>query len=567
MSNRNFPGLALLLCCVAAAAVHAEIIPPLTPGAYPVGCSDVAQDFSRVKPGETAQEYWEGIPADNGHERYVTDLLSEPGSTPTMPVTFPDNDEVFGDQAGKTLGLALVICYPTTVDNARASYALPSGASIPHMQRTGQAPLISAARAQWPALLFSHGLGGSPLDSDYVQAMTRLASYGYIVVAPFHADSRIVDIKLEGAEDVARAILNFRQYTAMQSTRPVQLATALDYVLAQPAWSPHIDANHVAGFGASLGGESLLLMAGAKLTVSVGLSSQQVIVDDRLKAIVVYVPYFGQSIFPAFGRDQNGIDFINPIPVLAIAGTADTVAPLSATRKGMDRLVGTHILVTLEGVEHGFDVPSTDDIFTWTLTFLAAETARDPAALAGLQRATGVRGGGDDRLALDYVAPYPATGDEVDVVEFFNDSLGHYFMTADVNEIAILDAGVPIAGWSRTGYVFKAYALGAAAYGAPVCRFFGTPGSGPNTHFFTLDERECGLLKADPVTWTFEGYVFRALAAPNGACPADKMIVTRFYNNGMGGQANHRYTTSAQVAADLRDAGWVEEGPVMCTPP
>lgn len=433
------------------------------------------------------------------------------------------------------------------------------------MQRAGQAPLISTARPQWPALLFSHGLGGSPLDIEYVQAMARLASYGYVVVAPFHADSRIVDIKLEGAEDIARAIVNFPQYTAMQSTRAVALKFALDYALGQPAYSAHVDAANVAGFGASLGGESLLLLAGAKLTTSVGLSSQQVLVDDRLKAIVGYVPYFGQSIFPAFGRDQNGIDFINPIPVLAIAGTADTVAPLAATREGVQRLAGTRILVTLEGVEHGFDVPSTDDIFTWTLEFLAAHTARDPVALARLQRMTAVSGGGDDRLVIDYVAPYAPIGSEVDVVEFFNESLGHYFMTAAANEIAILDTGT-LAGWTRTGYVFKGYAVG-AAQGLPVCRFYGTPGTGPNTHFYTLDARECAILHAMPQTWTYEGYVFQAVAALNAVCPANLTVVSRFFNNGMGGQPNHRYTTSPVIAAELLDAGWVAEGPVMCTPP
>jgi hypothetical protein len=39
------------------------------------------------------------------------------------------------------------------------------------------------------------------------------------------------------------------------------------------------------------------------------------------------------------------------------------------------------------------------------------------------------------------------------------------------------------------------------------------------------------------------------------------------YNNGMRGQANHRYLTSTTGLADMVDRGWSVEGPVFCTPP
>jgi hypothetical protein len=50
----------------AALGTHAQsfndvlgIVPPIAPGAYPVGCSNVEQDFSRLMGGD-AQAYWEG---------------------------------------------------------------------------------------------------------------------------------------------------------------------------------------------------------------------------------------------------------------------------------------------------------------------------------------------------------------------------------------------------------------------------------------------------------------------------------------------------------------------------
>jgi len=42
--------------------------------------------------------------------------------------------------------------------------------------------------------------------------------------------------------------------------------------------------------------------------------------------------------------------------------------------------------------------------------------------------------------------------------------------------------------------------------------------------------------------------------------------VTRLYNNGMGGQANHRYLTDAAAITATQAAGWSIEGAVFCVP-
>jgi dienelactone hydrolase len=551
-----------LVCLVAGA--RADVVQPAPAGPYRVGCSSVEQDFTRLAPGENAQQYWEGIPAGDGRPRYVTDLLSG-GATPVIGFGVPDDGQLFGKLAGKTFSVAVIVCYPTTAGNRRAAYPLPNGVSVPAMQRGGEAPIFADATTRWPVLEFSHGLAGSPLDADYMYAIQLFASNGYVVVAPFHADARVTDIDLSDLEDVIHAIADFPNYTAMQAVRALELKSTLDYLLGAGDWSAHVDADRIAGFGASLGGEALLLQAGAKLTASVGLSSQQVVVDDRLKSIATYVPYFGQPFFPAFGRDQSGIDFMNPVPVLAIAGTADTVAPLPATVQGMERMAATHVLVALAGVEHGFDIPSAPDIFTWSLMFLAATDNRDPIALARLQRTTGVAGGGDDVVILSDVMPYAPAPGEVDVVEYYNASLDHYFMTAMPVEIAILDAGEPIAGWTRTGRVFKAWPA-SSTLGQPVCRYFGAPGIGPATHFYSAYANECAILAGDP-QWIFEGDVLRVDVPVNGVCPDDEMIVVRLYNNGMRGVANHRYTISPDVIDAMVDDGWIVEGPVFCTPP
>src|SRR5208282_1051922 len=73
------------------------VVPPLPlPGPYPVACSDIAQDFTRVQPGENAQDYWDGTPRDDGSGRYITDLLADPHNTLEVTLAVPSDANVFG---------------------------------------------------------------------------------------------------------------------------------------------------------------------------------------------------------------------------------------------------------------------------------------------------------------------------------------------------------------------------------------------------------------------------------------------------------------------------------------
>jgi hypothetical protein len=155
------------------------------------------------------------------------------------------------------------------------------------------------------------------------------------------------------------------------------------------------------------------------------------------------------------------------------------------------------------------------------------------------------------------VDPPAAPGATVDVVEFYYAAFDHYFMTADTNEIGILDRGA-IAGWVRTGKSFAAYPL-ASAEGVPVCRFYGDTFA-RTTHFYTALASECAQLARDPA-WQFEGTVMRmALPSAAGACASGTIPLYRLYNDGHGGSPNHRYTTDPGVRTTMIAAGWVPEG-------
>jgi predicted dienelactone hydrolase len=538
------------------------IIQPVAAGRYPVACSNVEQDFSRVS-GSDAIAYWEG--RGGSGTGYVTDLLVDPAHAFVVNVALPGDDDLYGDFRNRTLPFGNLVCYPTSPDNNRADYALPNGKSIPRMQRGAEPPIFASDRERFPMLVFSHGFGGSPISSDYVDVLKTFASHGYVVVAPFHGDSRFVDARIDTLDELLRAILDFQNYTAMQAIRPHSLSAAIDAVLANPDFAPRVDADRIGGFGASQGGESLLLMRGAQLTVSIGLSSKSIMNDMRLKAAVGYVPYFGQPFFPAFGRDQRGLQDVD-LPYLAISGSADTTAPAETTALGMTYLTSVRQFVVLQGVRHEFNVASADDILTWSTTFLDAYVDNESLARATSARMTKVAGGGDDVLLLDRAQPLPPGDGEQLAIEYYNASLDDYFMTADPSEIAVLDAGTTIAGWSRTGYAFKVNAPGTSA-GVAACRFLGKPGAGPNSHFFTILANECEDVLNNSL-WIFEGLVFRT-EGPDaiGACPSNRVPVIRMYNNGKGGQANHRYLTSHSEIGEMLLEGWIVEGPVFCSLP
>jgi serine protease len=150
-----------------------------------------------------------------------------------------------------------------------------------------------------------------------------------------------------------------------------------------------------------------------------------------------------------------------------------------------------------------------------------------------------------------------------DTVEFENQALRHYFTTYDNAEARGIDAGAAGPGWRRTGIAFRP---GGAS---PVCRFYGTPGIGPNSHFYTADPAECELVKTLR-GWTYEGIAFH-VTVPElfGGCRIDQRPVYRFYNNRAAqNDSNHRYTTDLVVYATLIARGpWKGEGIVMCAQP
>ena len=157
--------------------------------------------------------------------------------------------------------------------------------------------------------------------------------------------------------------------------------------------------------------------------------------------------------------------------------------------------------------------------------------------------------------------------------EYFNAARGHYFLTANPIEMALLDSGT-LPGWVKTGGMFWSYAVqGAIPTLSPVCRFYGRPEAGLDSHFFTASAAECqAVQQLWPDAWLLESpdvfYVVTPDPFTNSCTGTD--TVYRLFNNRA--DINHRYLRDVPKGIELSspiDAmvaqGWILEGPVWCT--
>jgi hypothetical protein len=173
---------------------------------------------------------------------------------------------------------------------------------------------------------------------------------------------------------------------------------------------------------------------------------------------------------------------------------------------------------------------------------------------AGVTKTVGLSG---------YGVPAPGATGTALAIEYFDAFLGHYFITTLASEQAALDAGA-IAGWKRTGAWFTAYAPGqGSADGArAVCRYYGRPEAGLDTHFYSASASECAAVaQRFPDAWILESAELFDVALPDqasGECVPGHLPVYRLWNGGA--SSNHRYTTDASTRRSMIAAGWIAEG-------
>ena len=114
----------------------------------------------------------------------------------------------------------------------------------------GTSAYVGAAIAEgkFPLVLVSHGSGGNMDRLSWLSS--RLALHGAMILAVNHPGST------SGDSSPRRSV--------RLSERAADLRAALDHILADPAFAPHIDRSRIAALGFSLGGATALNLVGAR---------------------------------------------------------------------------------------------------------------------------------------------------------------------------------------------------------------------------------------------------------------------------------------------------------------
>ncbi len=290
-------------------------------------------------------------------------------------------------------GLADLTIRPTEARNWRGSQHTslhcllwyPADATAPEVEQsftiTGLPPLFLAgmstrgaalakSAAKFPLVVMSHGLGGTADQFGWLAP--DLARRGYIVLAVDHPGNNALE-----------------PYTPegflLWWERALDVSDALDGLLADKVFGSHVDANRIGALGYSLGGETVLALAGARIDQSAFLNfclanpSEQTcrvptmgavpgdaaamltavrnssasslarsgdsFRDARIRSVFAIAPAPGQAF------NKSSFDFLT-IPLTMVAGSADTLAPPATNAEQFAAWVPTAKVAIISGASH-----------------------------------------------------------------------------------------------------------------------------------------------------------------------------------------------------------------------
>ena len=213
----------------------------------------------------------------------------------------------------------------------------------PNRDRTFNMDIYLPQRSRQPApvVVISHGLGSDRISFQYLAK--HLASYGFAVAVPEHPGSNAQQI-----QNLVTGRSNELAEPAEFINRPLDIKDLLDYLTklstTDPAYQGQLDLQRVGVIGQSFGGYTALALAGAGINFAQlendcelenetwnlslllqcrarGLERNQYSFGDpRIKAAIAINPIVSSIL------GETNLSQIK-IPVMLIAGSADTVAP------------------------------------------------------------------------------------------------------------------------------------------------------------------------------------------------------------------------------------------------
>jgi len=179
---------------------------------------------------------------------------------PAAPYHVGETTRVFHPQAerhwrgARTQALITNIWYPVdaSVPEAPRNIGEPGRPTFRGHPSAGEAAL-APAHATYPLLMLSHGTGGTADSLDWLAA--ALAANGYIVAGVNHPGNNALEpLTHDGF--------------MLWWERATDVSEALDGILADPVLGTHVDRTRIGAVGFSLGGYTVLELAGARTNVA-----------------------------------------------------------------------------------------------------------------------------------------------------------------------------------------------------------------------------------------------------------------------------------------------------------
>jgi len=253
-------------------------------------------------------------------------------STATAPTTTTRTSVAPSAAAGRT--------YETR--RSGFTVARPNDPALPTMAVLAIAPV---GKGPFPLIVFSHGF--QSIAQSYEPALTRIASWGYVVVGPNFPD-------------------------ADYHTHPADISLVIDRVTGRhsPFAKGFVDGQHIASVGHSLGGADVY-----------GVTYNSCCRDRRITAAVTFEGTLGQ--FPTGTFSWRGA------PALIVVGDSDPVLVPGTGEHVFSGFTGSAYLLTIAGGGHGGGLGPTDVGYTSVQAtlrdFLAAYLDGDNGALHSLR--------------------------------------------------------------------------------------------------------------------------------------------------------------------------------------
>ena len=209
-------------------AAHAQtVVPPLpTTGPYPVACTNVEQDFSRVPSGETAEMYWRGS-SGGGKERYVDALLVSPANalTSTVHRARATSTSTTAGPASRSPMSSSRATRPRRRTRAPITRC-PAATSIPKMQRGNEAPILPASPVAVAGAALLARLRRQPAGRQLPACADRVRVVGirHRRAVPRRSALLGVRSRLGRLRRRRRYVPIWSEFVAMQAIRPLSLS-------------------------------------------------------------------------------------------------------------------------------------------------------------------------------------------------------------------------------------------------------------------------------------------------------------------------------------------------------